>query len=274
MKILRLVVSLIFVVTTALYAYFLVTEKIKNDETLPVITLKEEVLEVDIDATKEDLLSGVTAFDEKDGDLTDKVIVESVSNFIEPGLCRVTYAVCDNNSHVATATRKIRYKGYTSPKFTLSEDLCYSLYERLDVSKAIGAVDCIEGDISTNIVISSEDYTSSIEGVFNIQATVTNSKGDTSTITVPLIIEDRSLSAPTIELKEFLVYSEPNKKIDFKKYLDSAEDSRGNDLTKDVTIETNIDVSKEGSYTVHYYVTDKNGVVGHSVLTVIIADGN
>ena len=274
MRILRLVVSLIFVVTTALYAYFLVTEKIKNDETLPVITLKEEVLEVDIDATKEDLLSGVTAFDEKDGDLTDRVIVESVSNFIEPGLCRVTYAVCDNNNHVATATRKIRYKGYTSPKFTLSEDLCYSLYERLDVSKAIGAVDCIEGDISTNIVISSEDYTSSIEGVFNIQATVTNRKGDSSTITVPLIIEDRSLSAPTIELKEFLVYSKPNKKIDFKKYLDSAKDSRGNDLTKDVTIETNIDVSKEGSYTVHYYVTDKNGVVGHSVLTVIIADGN
>lgn len=274
MRILRLVVSLIFVVTTALYAYFLVTEKIKTDETLPVITLKEEVLEVDIDATKEDLLSGVTAFDEKDGDLTDRVIVESVSNFIEPGLCRVTYAVCDNNSHVATATRKIRYKGYTSPKFTLSEDLCYSLYERLDVSKAIGAVDCIEGDISANIVISSEDYTSSIEGVFNIQATVTNRKGDSSTITVPLIIEDRSLSAPTIELKEFLVYSKPNKKIDFKKYLDSAKDSRGNDLTKDVTIETNIDVSKEGSYTVHYYVTDKNGVVGHSILTVIIADGN
>lgn len=272
MRILRLVVSLIFVVTTALYAYFLVTEKIKTDETLPVITLKEEVLEVDIDATKEDLLSGVTAFDEKDGDLTDRVIVESVSNFIEPGLCRVTYAVCDNNNHVATATRKIRYKGYTSPKFTLSEDLCYSLYERLDVSKAIGAVDCIEGDISTNIVISSEDYTSSIEGVFNIQATVTNRKGDSSTITVPLIIEDRSLSAPTIELKEFLVYSKPNKKIDFKKYLDSAKDSRGNDLTKDVTIETNIDVSKEGSYTVHYYVTDKNGVVGHSVLTVIIGD--
>ncbi|MBO5462021.1 MAG: DUF5011 domain-containing protein [Clostridia bacterium] len=272
MRILRLVVSLIFVVTTALYVYFLVAEKIKSDETVPVITLKEEVLLVDIDATKEDLLSGVTAYDEKDGDLTDKVIVESVSNFIEPGLCRITYAVCDNNSHVATATRKIRYNGYTSPKFTLSEDLCYSLYERLDLSKAIGAVDCIEGDISSNIVVSSEDYTSSIEGVFNIQATVTNSKGDTSTITVPLIIEDSSLSAPTIELKEFLIYSKPNKKINFEQYIVGAEDSRGNDLTDDVTIETNIDVSKEGSYTVHYYVTDKNDVRGHSVLTVIIGD--
>ena len=170
MRILRVVISLLFVVTTALYAYFLVTEKIKSDETIPVIKIESELLEVAIDSTTEDLLKGVTAYDEKDGDLTKSVIVESVSNFSEPGVCRVTYAVCDSNSHVATATRKIKYKGYESPKFKLSEDLCYSIYERLDIADAISATDCIEGDISDNIVISSEDYTSSIEGVFNIQS--------------------------------------------------------------------------------------------------------
>lgn len=272
MRVLRLVVSLLFIVTTVLYAYFLVTEKIKTDETIPVITLKEEVLDVKIDATTKDLLKGVTAFDEKDGDLTDKVIVESVSNFIEPGLCRVTYAVCDSNNHVATATRKIRYKGYESPKFSFTEDLCYSLYEKLNLAEAIRAKDCIEGDISTNIVISSEDYTSSIEGVFNIQATVTNSKGDSSTITVPLIIEDRNLSAPEIKLKKYLIYAKPNQKIDFNKYLVKAEDSREEDLTDSVKIETNIDMSKEGSHMVHYYVTDKHDVEGHAVLTVIVGD--
>ena len=116
MRILRVVISLLFVVTTALYAYFLVTEKIKSDETIPVIKIESELLEVAIDSTTEDLLKGVTAYDEKDGDLTKSVIVESVSNFSEPGVCRVTYAVCDSNSHVATATRKIKYKGYESPK--------------------------------------------------------------------------------------------------------------------------------------------------------------
>ena len=272
MRILRLIVSLLFIVTTVVYAYFLVTEKIKTDETIPVITLKEEVLDVAINATTKDLLSGVTAHDEKDGDLTDKVIVESVSNFIEPGLCRVTYAVCDSNNHVATATRKIRYTSYESPKFSFSEDLCYSLYERLNLTEAIKAVDCIEGDISSNIVISSEDYTSSIEGVFNIQATVTNSKGDTSTITIPLIIEDRSLSAPEIELKEYLIYAKPGEKINFNKFLVSAEDAKGEDLKDEVKIETKIDMSKEGSHTVHYYVDDKNGVEGHAVLTVIVGD--
>ncbi|MBQ8182684.1 MAG: DUF5011 domain-containing protein [Clostridia bacterium] len=273
MRILRVVAVLLFVATTALYGYFLVTEKIKSDETIPVIKLEEDVLEVAIDATNKDLLKGVTAHDEKDGDLSDMVIVESVSNFIEPGLCRVTYAVCDSNNHVATATRKIRYKGYESPKFSLSEDLCYSIYERLDLADAITATDCIEGDISDNIVISSEDYTGAIEGVFNIQATVTNRKGDSSTITVPLIVEDLNLSAPEIELTDYLIYMKPtDKEIDFEKFIVGAEDERGNDLTDDITVKSKIDTTKEGTYTVHYYVTDNKDVEGHAVLTVIIGE--
>ena len=272
MRILRIVVPIIFVATTALFCYLLVTEKMNNDESVPVITIEDEVLEVALDATRKDLLVGVTAYDEKDKDLTDKVIVESISDFIAPGYCRVTYAVCDSDNKVATATRKVCYKGYTSPKFQISESLCFSLYERLNLTKIITAIDCIEGDISDDIIISSEDYTGSIEGVFNIQATVTNSKGDSSTITIPLIIEDLSPSAPEIELTEYLIYAKPNQQLKFDDYIVSAKDSKDNDLTDSVTIETNIDTSKEGTYTVHYYVTDKNDVKGHTVLTVIIGD--
>lgn len=272
MKVLRLVVSLLFVLATVVCGYFFVKQKIGTDSTVPVIKLEQEVLQVEINADKESLLVGVTAYDEKDGDLTDKVIVESVSNFIEPGVCRVTYAVCDSNNHVATATRKVMYKGYTSPRFSLSEDLCYSLYERLNLTTALTATDCIEGDISSNIVISSDDYTSSIEGVFNIQASVTNSKGDTSTINLPLIIEDAVPSAPKIELSEYLIYAKPNQKLNFKNYIVSAKSSGGENLTDSVKVETNIDTSKEGTYTVHYYATDENDVKGHTVLTVIVGD--
>lgn len=274
MRILRVVAVLLFVITTALYGYFLVTEKLKNDETIPVITLEEEVLEVGIDATNDDLLKGVTAHDEKDGDITNKVIVESLSNFIEPGLCRVTYAVCDSNNHVATATRKVRYVGYESPKFALEEDLCYSIYERLNLKNCITATDCIEGDITDNIVISSEDYTSAIAGVFTIQATVTNRKGDASTINMNLFVEDTDLSAPEIELTEYLIYMKPTEDpVDFKKFIVGAEDERGNDLTDKVIVQQNkVDTTKPGTYAVHYRVTDKNDVEGHTVLTVIVGE--
>lgn len=274
MRILRVVAVLLFVVTTALYVYFSVAEKIKTDNSIPVITLEEEVLEVGIDATNKDLLKGVTAFDEKDGDITNKVIVESLSNFIEPGLCRITYAVCDSNNHVATATRKVRYVGYESPKFALEEDLCYSIYERLNLKDAITATDCIDGDITDSIVVSSEDYTSAIAGVFTIQATVTNRKGDTSTVNMNLFVEDLDLSAPEIELTDYLIYMEPtSKEIDFEKYIVGAEDERGNDLTDKVQVQKGkIDTTKPGTYSVHYRVTDRNDVEGHTVLTVIIGE--
>lgn len=273
MKVLRIAVSVIFVLTTVVFGYFQITEIMKKDDTIPQITIEEEILEVELTATNDDLLKGVTAYDEKDKDLTDKVVVESISKFIEPGLCKVTYAVCDSDNHVAVATRKIRYRGYTSPKIYLTDSLCYSVYEkRLNLADVIKAEDCIEGDISSDINILSEDYTSSIEGVFEIQATVTNSKGDTSTITIPLIVDDISSSAPEIELKEYLVYAKKNQKIDFESYIVSAKDSRENDLTDEVTFETNIDVSKEGTYTVHYSVTDEKDVEGITVLTVIIGD--
>ncbi len=274
MRILRVVAVLLFVVTTALYVYFSVAEKIKTDNSIPVITLEEEVLKVGIDATNKDLLKGVTAFDEKDGDITNKVIVESLSNFIEPGLCRITYAVCDSNNHVATATRKVRYVGYESPKFALEEDLCYSIYERLNLKDAITATDCIDGDITDSIVVSSEDYTSAIAGVFTIQATVTNRKGDTSTVNMNLFVEDLDLSAPEIELTDYLIYMEPtSEEIDFEKYIVGAEDERGNDLTDKVQVQKGkIDTTKPGTYSVHYRVTDKNDVEGHTVLTVIIGE--
>ena len=51
MRILRVIISLLFVVTTALYAYFLVTEKIKSDDTIPEIKIESELLEVAIDST-------------------------------------------------------------------------------------------------------------------------------------------------------------------------------------------------------------------------------
>jgi hypothetical protein len=175
---------------------------------------------------------------------------------------------------VATATRKVRYVGYESPKFELSEDLCFSIYERLNLRDIVTATDCIDGDITDNIVISSENYESAIEGVFAIQATVTNRKGDTSIVNVDLFVEDLDLSAPEIELTDYLIYMKPTKgKVDFEKFLVSAEDEKGNDLTDKVQVQTGkIDTSKPGTYSVHYRVTDKNDVEGHTVLTVIVGE--
>lgn len=270
MRVLRIIVVVLFLITTAVFGMYYVNEKLTEDNTIPVISIEDELIEVSFETTDEELLQGVTAYDEKDKDITGRVIVESVSRFIDDGICKVTYAVCDNDGNVANATRKIKYKNYESPKFSLSQGLCFSIYETVNLANAIHATDCIDGDISNNIIITSDDFTSSVAGVFEMQISVSNSKGDTSDIGIPLVIEDRSISSPKIELTEYLIYVKPGEEVDFSKYLVRAYDGLSNNLTSDVRIETNIDLNTPGTYGVHYYVNDSKGVQGHTILNVIV----
>ncbi len=270
MRIMRNSVVILFIVTLISFCVIFLIQKKNEDNTIPEITIENEFIEVKCNASDEELLKGVRATDEKDGDLTNKVIVESISRFIEPGVCEVKYAVCDSNNHVAHATRKVSYTDYTAPRFKLTDSLCFSLYENVNIASCIGAVDCIEGDISGNVVITSPDFTSSVTGVFTLELTVTNKKGDTSTLSLPLIMEERNLSAPKIELKEYLIYVDKNQNVDFRDYIVSAESKNGDELTSQVRIDDNVNFQKSGTYIVNYFVADRNGAEGHSVLNVIV----
>lgn len=270
MRILRRAVLIVFILVLAAFSFIYIREKITTDKTIPQIKIEDEIIEVSLNATNEELLKGITAFDEKDGDLTDKIIIESVSRFVEKGVSRVTYAVCDSDNNIASATRKIRYEGYKSPEFSLNRALCYSVYETPRLSDVVTVTDSISGDITSDLILTSEDYTKSVTGVFTVNAKVTTEKGDTASIDLPLIIEDRSEAAPEIQLKKYLIYVDKGKKIDFEKYLVKATDSEDRDITDDVTVETKINTKKSGTYLVHYYAQDRNDNKGHTVLTVVV----
>ena len=272
MKVLRIVILILFVFVTIAATTVFVSEKLSVDKTIPQITVDGDMIEVSLKATDEEILKGITAFDEKDKDLTDKIVIESVSRFISKGVSKVIYAVCDSDNNVAKATRLIKYKDYESPKFEVIDNLCFSLYEHIDISEHIVAYDSLEGNIKGKIVVTSDNYSTSIPGVYSLDATVTNSKGDTSTIRLPLIVEDVPLSAPKIELSEYLVYVKKGQTIDFASYIVDAIDYQEMSLKDRITIESMVDFNKPGSYSVHYYVTDSLSVRGHSVLTVIVGE--
>ena len=85
-----------------------------------------------------------------------------------------------------------------------------------------------------------------------------------------MILEDRSLSAPVIELKDYLIYLDKNEKVDFEDYIVKATDRNDRDLTNKVEIDDNVNFKKSGTYAVHYFVTDGAGAKGHSVLNVVV----
>ncbi|MCR5041244.1 MAG: hypothetical protein K6C36_03965, partial [Clostridia bacterium] len=205
MRLFRAAIFLLFIAAVLLFGRYLYLD-FMSDKTVPVIFIDGDMLEVELDATDEDLLAGVSAYDVKDGDLTNRIIVESVSKFTEKGVCKVYYAVCDNDDHVASAMRKITYKGYVSPKFYMNRSLCFSQLETVDAGAVIGAVDLIDGDISSNIIVTSSDYEYGMLGTYNVNAEVSNSKGDQISIKLSMIVEDRSLNSPVITLSEYLIY--------------------------------------------------------------------
>ena len=272
MKPFRIIVLIAFVFVSIASSAVFISEKIKTDRTIPQITVEGEMIEVSLKATDEELLKGVTAYDEKDKDLTDKIIIESVSRFTKKGISKVTYAVCDSNNNVAKASRMIKYKGYESPKFQVVGNLCFSIYEHIDIREMILAKDSLEGGITGKIVVTSDNYATSVAGAFSLDVSVTNNKGDSSTITLPLIVEDRPINVPTIELTEYLIYAKKGEAIDFSTLIIDAIDTTETSIKNNVTFESNVDFNTPGTYHVHYYVTDSLDLRGHSVLTVIVGE--
>lgn len=270
MKLLRIIVAELTAVTVAVFAVVFFEEKVMTDRTIPVITIEEGVLEVKSNATEEDLLAGVTAYDKKDGDLTDRVLVESIGKFSEIGYCKVTYAVGDKDQHVATAQRQIHYTDYTPPRFTLHRPLLFSVYSDVNVVGAVGAKDCLDGDISGNVIIYSPDFESGKEGRYTLQATVQNSKGDSAEILLPMTVERLTRNGPQIDLTEYLIYVKKGTVPDWNSYVKSTADSTGLEAPLTIRTETDYSADKAGIYTVDYYGTDTFQAVGRTRLIVVV----
>ena len=272
LKALRIVTLILFVLTVGLFCIFHINNKRNTDTTIPEIKIEGEMLEVDINATDKDLLKGVTAYDGKDGDITKKVIVESISPFIEKGVCEVTYAVCDSNKHVVKNKRNIKYVDYTPPKFTMERALVFSVDEEVDILSSMGAMDSIDGDISDKVVLTATDYTSDTIGVFTVNMQATNSKGDIVYLNLPLHIEKISVAAPVVELEEYIMYVKKGQKPDFSKNIAAVSTRSGQAIKYTSYISTDFDSNTPGVYSVHYYIKNELEYETHSILTVVVEE--
>lgn len=270
MKWLQRITLLLFATVLVAFVVFSVIDRLTTDNTLPVIAMETEEIEISVTDKKEALLKGVTATDEKDGDITEKVLVESVSKFIEPGVFNVTYAVADNDNHVSKVTRRVRYTDYTSPEFYMKRALVYSVDEAVDIRAAVGARDCIDGDISGRVTIAATDFVQNTAGVFTVSLQVTNSMGDMINLDVAVHVEGNETMAPEIQLEKSLIYIKKGEKPVFEDYIKEVTVNGVLMENYGLLISTNFDSEKEGTYNVHYYISTNEGYEGHSILTVVV----
>ena len=225
----KVFVILFFLISVGVWKGYDIYAGLQTDNSQPVITLASESVTVSVKDGDSAILEGVTAEDAGDGDLTDKIFIESRRNFIEKGKFNVTYAVADSDNHVARATREVVYSDYISPQFELTEPFEFqqtsSSRDELDISSNLSAHDMIDGNISNKIRISGE-YTmnSSAVGNYPMEFIVMNSMGDTVSLPVTVKIYDQSNSSlPRIKLKEYLKNVPVGTVVDLGSMVESIE---------------------------------------------------
>ncbi len=277
MKFLKVLSVIICVAAAALLGHTLRQAQAEQTDGGPQITFENEVLNVRVNTTKEQLLEDVTALDGKDGDVTASLVVEDISTFLDDGSRIVTYAAFDSDQNVTKVSRHLTYTDYKAPEFTLSEPLSFRVGSKINVLEYVTATDCLDGDISADIIQSwDEDIDLTVAGDYTVQLKVSNSAGDVAVLPLPVHIYDTLQNdVPKIQLSGYLFYTDVGKTIDARSLIEQVE---VNDLVvtaaesefPSVLITDNVNYSVPGSYSIRYAITDEQGMTGTAEIMVVV----
>ena len=234
----------------------------------PVIECSQEVLDISVLQDEAVLLTGMSASDEQDGDLTGQIMVGGISKLISDNTAKVTYMVFDSDDNMATYVRTIRYIDYHRPRIEVSSALNFSRDETLGIISHLRVEDVVDGDISDKIRISTLRVTDD-SNIFTVVAQVTNSLGDSAKQELYVVLMDTDPDRPVIYLSEYLTHVEQGSHFDPKSYVRSVSANRKGMPTSDVYWQSNVDTSVPGTYWVKYYYTS-DGNTGLTMMTVVV----
>ncbi|MCD8020637.1 MAG: hypothetical protein LUF92_13985 [Clostridiales bacterium] len=286
----------LFLVAVVTFGGYRVYTYRNTDRRGPKITMEEDSITVSIEDDDEMILDGITAEDDEDGDVTDSLIVESLSNFVDKKTRTATIVAFDSDNNVTKVSRTMVYSDYHAPRFSLSEPFKFPL-ETSDILVNLSAKDVLDGNITSQIKTST-DYTIDVDevGEYAMEFSVTNSAGDTATLPATIEIYDTKEEAnkPQIELSKYLVYTKKKEELDLWDYVESitmnnlefvrddegvlrvsedtyvSEDTDTSIYESEVTIEENIDYTTSGTYEVTYEIKDEDDEKGSIRLIVVV----
>lgn len=294
MYIVRSFSRLLFVVTLGAFAAFLFLHRSEVDSRGPVINIEEPLIEVSVQDGEERFLEGVTAIDSSDGDVTESVAVENVSNFYSNGKRLITYVAFDSDNHVGRNTRELRYTDYEPPRFILEKPLQFFPGS---VNLMISAQDYLDGDISSAIkLVANDPITPDQPGEYKATFQVANSAGDVSSLPVTIeIMKNENEVVPVLNLDTYLEYIHKGDDFDPYGHLETIRISNreyrvvagqgnfGEEIDRDtervigtdmVEVTGDVDTDKPGTYKVRYSITVDKGnnetISGHTVLYVVV----
>lgn len=282
MRNLRIALLVFFGVVSVLFTIAYVRERMTTDYGAPVIHADSDTLAVSVSSGDEDLLAGMTAHDNLDGDVTDSLAVVSKSKFISKGTLRVNYAAFDSSRNVGTYSREVTYTDYVSPHFRMDAPLRFASGGSLpDYLEHITAQDCLDGDLTRQVKITTGKTTVVSDSVtrqkVNIQ--VTNSCGDNAALELTVSMEDyTTLNRPAPALRDYVLYVEKGGELDLMGNVTgvwAGGVARGfaemGYTPEDVSVNEGVlNLQIPGTYTVTYQLSRDGADLGTAELIVVV----
>ena len=256
MKKILLVISLLLLIFLAGTAGWLLMNR---DQEGPQIAIDESAAVVyHANITDKELLEGVTASDEKDGDVTDRIVVESVEVHQEQSCAAVTYVALDNSNNVSRSTREIPLEaGYTSG-------------EAVDTAEEAADPD-VDGEAAPDSAVTATPEVSETPDARESQEQQEGQTPDDGGQAER--IAALSPEAPRLYLSQHQVTIQAGEDFHSLEWIsDITDDSDDrNSLYRDIRVDGEVDANTAGTYELTYYVVDSSGNRSNEeVLTVTV----
>lgn len=268
MKKFKLTSIILLLISVVIFGGYKLYEFQTRDTQPPVLTAETDTITASVKITEEELLAGVTAKDNVSGDVTDSIVVEEMSTFVNSNTREITYAAIDEKGNVGRLTRTLIYTDYEEPVFTMTDDLRMPRGTKLDFSNAVGAYSVLDGNMSNYVKHSIGSYVETMTtATYRVEFRVTDSFGNTSYLPAEVEIYDVLAERINVKLTEYILYLDLGAEFQAQDYF------VGSDIDGELTIHNEVDTSKAGIYNVDY-VVEGNNSMGKSRLIVVVRDSN
>ncbi|SFR81448.1 immunoglobulin-like domain-containing protein [Anaeromicropila populeti] len=161
-----------------------------------------------------DYLKNVTADDNKDGDLTDKIVVDSSNVDLQTvGKYEATYTVTDSSGNTETKKITVTVKKDEPPKLIVVKKRNVYVNGKINYLKGVKAIDKKDGKLTNKIVVDSSNVDLTKAGTYQVTYSVTDSSGNTTEKTAKIIVKQQKKKSDAKEEKK----SSKSNKIKIKK---------------------------------------------------------
>lgn len=220
---------------------------------------------------KFDPKQGVTVKDSKGEDLTKSLKVDGVVDTDKAGKYDLKYSVTGADGKTATSMRTITVAEAPNPnsegiviEHSLKDGDKISMGSDIDINEGVSAKCPKHPDAKVDVKVESGiDMNKVGEYPVTFKATCPiDNETKTETIHVKVVEGDQGTNRQ--EIKEVNLDGATYKEINVGDNFNPMEgvtaiDQNGNDITKNIKVDGNVDTSKEGKYTLHYTYKDGKG---------------